>query len=83
MARLATENYARLESFADIKPPYPERGSPNWWALRQRYEQLLAARLRMDREGKTPAFDHNEAVAARWAALGNETADADYQRYVR
>lgn len=81
MARLATENYSRIDSLEQIRAPYPANGTPNWWALRLRYEELLLARIRKDRKGvKLPNED--ECESAKWAAIGNEEADRRYQSYV-
>lgn len=85
LARHATEDYSRIDSLDQIKPPYPAQGTPNWWALRLRYEQLLMARIRRDRANSAiPCrVNEGEATAAKWAALGNEQADSDYQSYVK
>ena len=82
MARLATENYDHLESLEQIRPPFPSHGSPNWWALRLRYEQLLESRMRRLRNGSTIKFPDTAAMdeAAKWTALGNEHAQAIYER---
>lgn len=81
MARLATEDYSKFDSLDQIKPPYPASGTPNWWALRLRYEQLLLGRIRKDRKGADiPNAD--ECNCAKWAALGNEEADEKYKAYV-
>ncbi len=81
MARLATENYARIESLEQIRPPYPARGTPNWWSLRLRYEQLLHTRLRRERDGQPlPGDGEQQATRAKWTALGNELATLEYQR---
>ena len=81
----ATETYAHIESAEQIKPPYPAQGSPNWWALRKRYEELLLGRIRKQRAAATIRLPINDAecVAAKWAALGNEEADREYQRLAR
>lgn len=89
MARLATEDYSRIDSIEAINSrdlKYPAYGTPNWWALRARYETLLAARLRNERrdprgrESKFSPEDERHYVAAKWCALGNEQATADYER---
>jgi hypothetical protein len=84
-AKFATENYARLDSLESIKPPYPANGTPNWWALRKRYEELLLGRIRKDRgwSNHKSTINEPEAEAAKWAALGNETADRDYCDFAR
>ena len=81
----ATETYQQYESVDQIRPPYPATGSPNWWALRKRYEELLLGRIRKQRSGDVVQLPLNnrECIAAKWAALGNEAADAEYQRYAR
>ena len=83
LSRLATENYDRIDSLESIRPPYPANGTPNWWALRRKYEELLLGRIRKER--KASAFksriNEPEATAAKWAALGNEVADRDYQLF--
>jgi hypothetical protein len=83
MARGATESYDRIDALDQIKPPYPAQGSPNWWALRMRYEQLLMAKIRRHRADNHLNLPLNapEAEAAKWAALGNETADRDYHMF--
>jgi hypothetical protein len=80
MSKFATENYAKHDSLESIRPPYPAHGTPNWWALRQRYEDLLFARIRKDRNASNhkSTINQPEAEAAKWSALGNETADRDY-----
>ena len=85
LARHATEDYSRIDSLDQIKPPYPAQGTPNWWALRFRYEQLLTSRIRKDRANSVipSRVNDREAVAAKWAALGNEQGDAEYQSFVR
>jgi hypothetical protein len=82
LARLATERYMQLESLEQIKPPYPGHGSPNWWALRLRCEELLEARIRKGWRGAMfqPDWNHARSEAAKWSAIGNEDADRDYQR---
>lgn len=93
LARFATENYSSIDSIDRFRPPFPAQGTPNWWAMRQRYEELLLARVRRDRNGarlagpstasKVAGADLNHeahANSAKWAALGNEDADVDYQR---
>jgi hypothetical protein len=83
-ARFATEDYSRLDSLDQIKPPYPAQGTPNWWALRAKYEELLFVRIRKARSGGgiKNRVNNAEAEAAKWAALGNEQADKDYQSFV-
>lgn len=81
MARLATEDFSRIESLEQIKPPYPGQGTPNWWALRLRYEEILTKRLRKDRNGEVSPKSE-EWECAKWAALGNEDADRRYQKFV-
>jgi len=93
MSRLATEDYSKIDSIDQIRPPYPAHGTPNWWALRRRYEQLLLARVRRERKDAPLAgptalakvvgadFDQDRHCrAATWASLGNERAVVDYQR---
>jgi hypothetical protein len=83
MARFATENYAKFDSLESIRPPYPASGTPNWWALRKRYEELLLGRIRKERNASAfkGRMNEPEAEAAKWAAIGNETADRDYQQF--
>ena len=78
MARLATENYDHLESLE----PCEGYGPRIWWALRLRYEQLLESRMRRLRNGSTIKFPDTSAMdeAAKWTALGNEHAQAIYER---
>jgi hypothetical protein len=93
LARRSTEDYSTITSLDQInRQPksrfergYPGQGTAEWWALRLRYEDLLGAKLRRERsESKLqPTFNEAEAVAAKWSALGNETADRDYQSCVR
>jgi hypothetical protein len=85
MARLATERYGHLDSLAAIRPPYPAQGTPNWWALRLRYRELLSRDVRRHRAGSALRFDEREdiALAAEWSALGNEAADQDYRAMPR
>lgn len=82
MARGATETYRHIDSLEGIRPPYPARGTPNWWALRIRYEELLFSKIRRQRAESKLALPEkpDQANAAKWSALGNEAADADYQR---
>lgn len=89
MARLSKDAFSDITSLEQInrKHPrfekgYPGAGSPEWWALRLRYEGLLMAEIRKSRSGslKTTPIDPARATAAKWAALGNEQADVDYQR---
>jgi hypothetical protein len=84
LAASATEKFLHLESLKDIRAPYPAHGSPNWWSLRKRYEDLLFAEVRRQRSGKgiKNSINEAEAHAAKWAALGNERADMDYQAFV-
>ena len=85
LARHATEDYSRVESIEAFRPPYPGQGTPNWWAMRLRYEQLLMAKIRKSRAGtqiKSKPINEAELDAAKWAALGNEQANADYQGFV-
>ena len=92
MARLATEDYSSLDSLQQIsrdrgsrfEKGYPAHGSPNWWALRIRYEQLLLGKVRKERAASKLRCDEklDEWDAAKWAALGNEQADRDYQGFV-
>ena len=81
LARHATENFSRLESLENFRPPYPAQGTPNWWALRLQYETVLLGKLRKER-AKSPMecrLNNLECDAAKWAAIGNEDADRDYQ----
>lgn len=82
-AKFATESYERLDSLESIRPPYPANGTPNWWALRRKYEELLLGRIRKERNASAfkSRINEPEATAAKWAALGNETADRDYQQF--
>jgi hypothetical protein len=84
LAAMATEDYSRIDSLEAIKPPFPAQGSPNWWALRLRYEELLFTKIRRQRSDSVIPVRVNtaEAEAAKWAALGNEQADKDYQSFV-
>lgn len=83
LSKFATENYAKFDSLESIRPPYPAHGTPNWWALRAKYEELLLGRIRKERKASNMPSNVNEpeATAAKWAALGNETADRDYQQF--
>ena len=57
MARLATEDFSRIESLDQVRPPYPARGTPNWWALRLRYEELLNRKITDLRKSSGIAID--------------------------
>ena len=91
MARHSREDFSTVASLDMIsrKPKtrfeggYPASGSPEWWALRKRYEELLFDSVRKLRASSCiPCkINHPEAEAARWAALGNEAADRDYQQF--
>jgi len=85
MAKFATENYAKIDSIDAIRPPYPAHGTANWWALRKRYEELLFARICKERAASKhrTSINEPEAEAAKWAALGNETADRDYRDFAK
>jgi len=82
-AKFATENYDRIDSLESIRPPYPANGTPNWWALRRKYEELLLGRIRKERNASNfkGRMNEPEADAAKWAALGNEVANRDYQLF--
>ena len=84
MARLATEDYSRIDSLEKIRPPYPAHGSPNWWALRLRLEELLAEKHRRAWKNALIATRMNvaEAQAAKWSALGNEYGEQVYAAMV-
>ena len=93
LAKRSTEDYSTVTSLDQInrqpksrfEKGYPGQGTPEWWALRLRYEELLNAKLRRERSQSSmkPSFNEAEAIAAKWAALGNETADKDYQSFVK
>jgi hypothetical protein len=78
MARGATEDYSRIDSLAQIRPPFPAQGTPNWWALRKRLEELLARDQR--RLGaKFTADARRRSELAKWTALGNEDAKERFE----
>jgi hypothetical protein len=79
MARLASEDYSRIESLAQIRPPYPAQGSANWWALRKRLEEVLAKEQRKAGAKFTPEQAHRSDLA-KWTALGNEGAKQSFER---
>ena len=91
MARHSTADFSGIDSLEMIsrKPKtrfeggYPASGEAEWWALRRRYEQLLFAEIRKLRASSSIPCKVNEpeADAAKWSALGNETADRDYQQF--
>lgn len=71
----ATDTYRDIDSLGNIRQPsveerrlkscrfpdgFPARGTPNWWALRRRYEELLARDQRRARAGDTWAADDRE-----------------------
>jgi hypothetical protein len=62
---------------------YPGAWTPEWCALRLRYEEILLGDIRKARKASKHVSTVNEpeAEAAKWAALGNETADRDYQQF--
>lgn len=93
LARLSKVDFSDIDSLDAInrrkgsrfENGYPANGTPEWWALRYRYEQLLKASIRKLRSGthiKAGDTPEDEADAAKWAALGNEQADADYRAFV-
>ena len=92
LARLSREDYSDVHSLDSIsrgprtrfEGGYPAQGTPEWWALRQRYEELLMAKIRRDRAGSPIRTQHDrdrEYEAAKWASLGNEDADREYQSH--
>jgi hypothetical protein len=93
LGRFSAEDYSSITSLEQInRQPksrfergYPGQGSPEWWALREKYEAILVAKVRRERAESRMKFLHNDAeeLAAKWAAMGNETADKDYQDFVR
>jgi len=93
MARHSREDFSTVGSLDMIsrrpktrfETGFPASGSPEWWALRKRYEELLFTEVRRLRASSCiPCkINHSEAEAARWAALGNEAADRDYQSFVK
>lgn len=90
----ATDNYGDIDSIERIKLPderfrkesrfpqgYPGQFTPNWWALRKRYETLLARGRRELFAGPAPKVEP-EAIelsdVAKCASLGVESADNEY-----
>jgi hypothetical protein len=92
-SRLSTQKFGDITSLEQInrKPGsrfekgYPGQGTPEWWALRMQYEEILLGNIRKDRKASNHVSTVNEpeAEAAKWAALGNETADRDYCDFAR
>jgi hypothetical protein len=91
LARLSKQDFSDIGSLDMIsrrpktrfEAGYPANGTPEWWALRKRYEELLFSKIRAERAASHMPCRVNEpeAEAAKWAALGNETADRDYQQF--
>ena len=91
LARLSPRDFSEVGSLEQIsrrekamfEKGYPASGTPEWWALRKRYEELLLGQIRKERNaGKFPSRVNNpEAEAAKWCALGNETAQKDYEDF--
>ena len=91
LGRRSKEDYSGIGSLEMIsrnpktrfEGGYPASGSPEGWALRKRYEELLFAKIRAQRAKTSMPCKVNEpeADAAKWASVGNETADRDYQQF--
>jgi hypothetical protein len=83
MARLSSKDYSHIESLEQIRPPYPAYHSPEWWALRKRYDELMrqrVRRLRSELPTSSRPVDEVRAHRAAWTALGNEAAKIAYER---
>jgi hypothetical protein len=85
LARLSKVSYAHLESLEQINRrdmEYPGSGTPEWWALRLRYEELLARSIRKlwGKDLAKRGVDPLRATAAKWTELGNEDAQRNYER---
>jgi hypothetical protein len=70
--RLGDERYRKDSRFPD---GFPGQFTPNWWALRQRYETLLAR----GPQGKTTREGRDLSDVAKCASLGVESAVDDYE----
>ena len=97
MGRLSSEDYSTITSMEQVsrreksrfERGYPANGTPEWWALRHRIEEILhkqqrdlrkAYPLAQDRDEHRSRHEHELATTARWVSLGNEDAQADYER---
>lgn len=70
----------QYESPADIKPPYPERFTAEWWALRKRVLELIGRQQARMRDGeKLPAELVGLAVSAFGAAIEDEQSTREYE----
>jgi hypothetical protein len=91
LSRLSPRDFSEVGSLEQIsrrekamfEKGYPASFSAEWCALRLRYEELLLGKIRKERNaGKFPSRVNNpEAEAAKWCALGNETAQKDYEDF--
>jgi hypothetical protein len=93
MSKLAATQYTDVTSLEQINRRergkftggYPGAGTREWWALRLRLEELMAAEQRKGRKQsgwtvpETPEYIAR-STAAKWAALENPEATNDYQR---
>jgi hypothetical protein len=79
MAVQPSNNYAHIESLAQIRPPYPATGSADWWALRQRVEEIIAKDSRKRGTTYTEA-EYRRSEGARLTALGDEDAQKAFER---
>ena len=93
LSRLSPRDFSEIESLEQIsrreramfERGYPASATPEWWALRKRYEEILLGKIRKERkDSKSPSrVNEPEAEAAKWCALGNETAQRDYEDFAR
>jgi hypothetical protein len=71
--------YAHIESLAQVRPPYPAQGSADWWALRQRVEEIIARDSRR-RGTKYTEAEVVQSDNAKRAALGEGDSSLAYER---
>jgi hypothetical protein len=90
----ATDTYTDIDSLEQIRlvdernrrgsrfpEGFPALYSPNWWALRRRYEELLGRRQRLARGGERwSSEDYSLSQIAKQVSLGDEPATAEYER---
>jgi hypothetical protein len=79
LAVQSSNNFAHIESLQQIRPPYPASGSADWWALRQRLEEIIAKDSR--RRGTTyTEAEYRRSESARLCSLGDSDAQQAFER---
>lgn len=80
IAQRASGDYSHITSLDQIKPPYPEQFTADWWALRKRVMELIAARQARLRGGEKCTQEERElSDCATGVSEGDEAATSKYE----